>query len=70
MIANIFYSEICFDEPEILEQVKKLYKNPLSSPICAMRAVLCRCFLSATLNVTNILIINCHYLVDVESMLK
>ena len=70
MILKIFYSKICFDEPAVLEQVKKLYKNPLSSPGYTMRAVLCTCFLSATLDVTNILTVNCHILVDVESMLK
>ena len=71
MIVKIFYSEIWFDEPAVLEQVKKLYKNPLSSPSYTMRAVLRRrCFLSATLDVTNILIVHCHILVGVESMLK
>ena len=44
MITKICYSEICFDEPAVLEQVKKLYKNPLSSSSCAMCAVLYRCF--------------------------
>ena len=70
MIAKICYSEICFDEPAVLEQVKKLYRNPLSSPSCTMCAVLYRCFLSATLDVTTILIVNCHILVGVESVLK
>ena len=54
MIAKICYSEICFDEPAVLEQVKKLYRNSLSSPSCAMCAALYRCFLSATLDVTTI----------------
>ena len=44
MITKICYSEICFDEPAVLEQVKKLYKNPLSSSSCTMCAVLYRCF--------------------------
>ena len=70
MIAKICYSEICFDEPAVLEQVKKLYRNSLSSPSCAMCAALYRCFLSATLDVTTILIVNCHILVGVESVLK
>ena len=70
MIAKICYSEICFDEPAVLEQVKKLYRNPLSSPSCTMCAVLYMCFLSATLDVTTILIVNCHTLVSMESVLK
>ena len=70
MIAKICYAEICFDESAVLEQVKKLYRNPLSSPSCTMCAVLYRCFLSATLDVTTILIVNCHNLVGVESVLK
>ena len=48
MIAKICYSEICFDEPAVLEQVKKLCRNPFSSPSCTMCAVLYTCFLSAT----------------------
>ena len=67
MIAKICYSEICFDEPPVLEQVKKLYKNSLSSPSCTMCAVLYRYFLSATLDVTTILIVNCHILAGMES---
>ena len=70
MIAKICYSEICFDEPAVSEQVKKLYRNSLSGPSCTMCAVLCRCFSSATLNVTTILIVNCHILVGVESGLQ
>ena len=70
MIAKICYSEICFDEPAVLEQVKKLCRNPFSSPSCTMCAVLYTCFLSATLDVTTILIVNCHILVGVESVLK
>ena len=60
MIAKICYSEICLDEPAVLEQVKKLYRNPLSSPSCTMCAVCIGVFLSATLDVTTILIVNCH----------
>ena len=44
MITKICYSEICFDEPAVLEQVKKIYKNSLSSSSCTMYAVLYRCF--------------------------
>ena len=70
MIAKICYSEICFDELAVLEQVKELYRNPLSSPSCTMCAVLYRCFFSAILDVTTILIVNCHILVGVGSVLK
>ena len=70
MIAKICYSEICFDEPAVLELVKRLYRNPFSSPSCTMSAVLYRCFLSAMLDVTTILIVNCHILVAMESVLK
>ena len=70
MIAKICFSEICFDEPAVLEQVKRLYRNPLSSPSCTMCAVLYRCFLSAMLHVTTILIVICHILVGMESVLK
>ena len=68
MIAKMCYSEICFDEPAVLQQVKKLYRNPLSSQSCTMCAVWC--FLSGTLDVTTILIVNCRTLVGVESVLK
>ena len=67
MITKICYSEICFDEPAVLEQVKKIYKNPLSSSSCTMYTGV---FLSATLDVTTILIVNCLILVGVESVLK
>ena len=70
MIAKICYSEICFDDSAVWEQVKNLYRNPLSSPSCTMCAVLHRCFLSATLDVTTILIVNCHILMGVESVLQ
>ena len=60
MIAKLCYSEICFDEPAGLEQVKKLYRNPLSSPSINVCAVSYRCFLIATLDVTTVLIVNCH----------
>ena len=69
MIAKICYSETGFDEPAVLEQVKELYRYPLFNPSCTMSAVLYRCFLSATLDVTTILIVKCHILVDVESVL-
>ena len=70
MIAKTCYSKICFDEPAVLEQVNKLYRNLLSSPSCTMCAVLYRCLLSATLDMTTILIVNCHILVGIESVLQ